>query len=135
MARHTANTPSCLHPTGQHVGNQLATKSINAKGLYYNSMFFLLPPILYMSYHLTRNFTEKKLAYNPWPQGAPAARSPPGPYCFLDWTTELIVGSPEMTVLSFLIAGRETTASGLSWFFWLLSSRPHVVRGNMTDSA
>uniref|UniRef100_A0A0D9XNV6 Cytochrome P450 n=1 Tax=Leersia perrieri TaxID=77586 RepID=A0A0D9XNV6_9ORYZ len=29
-------------------------------------------------------------------------------------------------VLSFLIAGRETTASALAWFFWLLSSRPHV---------
>ncbi|EAY82190.1 hypothetical protein OsI_37391 [Oryza sativa Indica Group] len=29
-------------------------------------------------------------------------------------------------VLSFLIAGRETTASGLSWFFWFLSSRPDV---------
>ncbi|KAF0890119.1 hypothetical protein E2562_037683 [Oryza meyeriana var. granulata] len=30
-------------------------------------------------------------------------------------------------VLSFLIAGRETTASALTWFFWLLSSLPHVV--------
>ncbi|EEC68823.1 hypothetical protein OsI_37392 [Oryza sativa Indica Group] len=30
-------------------------------------------------------------------------------------------------VLSFLVAGRETTSSGLTWFFWLLSSRPDVV--------
>nr|AHW98625.1 cytochrome P450 94A1 [Oryza glaberrima] len=30
-------------------------------------------------------------------------------------------------VLSFLIAGRETTSSGLSWFFWLLSSQPDVM--------
>ncbi|EAZ09873.1 hypothetical protein OsI_32166 [Oryza sativa Indica Group] len=30
-------------------------------------------------------------------------------------------------VLSFLIVGRDTTASGLSWFFCLLSSRPDVV--------
>ena len=30
-------------------------------------------------------------------------------------------------VLSFLIAGRETTSSALTWFFWLMSSRPDVV--------
>uniref|UniRef100_A0A0D3FS86 Cytochrome P450 n=1 Tax=Oryza barthii TaxID=65489 RepID=A0A0D3FS86_9ORYZ len=30
-------------------------------------------------------------------------------------------------VLSFLIAGREATSSGLSWFFWLLSSQPDVM--------
>ncbi|PVH33557.1 hypothetical protein PAHAL_8G022500 [Panicum hallii] len=30
-------------------------------------------------------------------------------------------------VLSFLIAGRETTSSALTWFFWLVSSRPDVV--------
>uniref|UniRef100_A0A0E0AB12 Cytochrome P450 n=1 Tax=Oryza glumipatula TaxID=40148 RepID=A0A0E0AB12_9ORYZ len=30
-------------------------------------------------------------------------------------------------ILSFLIAGRETTSSGLSWFFWLLSSKPDVM--------
>ncbi|XP_047046346.1 cytochrome P450 94A2-like [Lolium rigidum] len=29
-------------------------------------------------------------------------------------------------VLSFLIAGRETTSSALTWFFWLVSSRPDV---------
>ncbi|CAN6380479.1 unnamed protein product [Urochloa humidicola] len=29
-------------------------------------------------------------------------------------------------VLSFLIAGRETTSSALTWFFWLLSSRADV---------
>ncbi|CAN6339532.1 unnamed protein product [Urochloa humidicola] len=30
-------------------------------------------------------------------------------------------------VLSFLIAGRETTSSALTWFFWLVSSRADVV--------
>ncbi|KAG0519782.1 hypothetical protein BDA96_08G016500 [Sorghum bicolor] len=30
-------------------------------------------------------------------------------------------------VLSFLIAGRETTSSALTWFFWLLSSSPPAV--------
>jgi cytochrome P450 len=30
-------------------------------------------------------------------------------------------------VLSLLIAGRETTSSALTWFFWLVSSRPDVV--------
>uniref|UniRef100_A0ACD5UWD4 Uncharacterized protein n=1 Tax=Avena sativa TaxID=4498 RepID=A0ACD5UWD4_AVESA len=29
-------------------------------------------------------------------------------------------------VISFLLAGRETTSSALTWFFWLLSSRPDV---------
>ncbi|KAJ4767377.1 hypothetical protein LUZ62_077752 [Rhynchospora pubera] len=29
-------------------------------------------------------------------------------------------------VISFLLAGRETTSSALSWFFWILSSRPEV---------
>ncbi|CAL4938312.1 unnamed protein product [Urochloa decumbens] len=31
-------------------------------------------------------------------------------------------------VTSFLLAGRETTSSALTWFFWLLSSRPDVRR-------
>ncbi|KAF7019934.1 hypothetical protein CFC21_033062 [Triticum aestivum] len=31
-------------------------------------------------------------------------------------------------VISFLLAGRETTSSALTWFFWLLSSRPDVER-------
>lgn len=31
-------------------------------------------------------------------------------------------------VISFLLAGRETTSSSLVWFFWLLSSRPEVER-------
>ncbi|MQM05933.1 hypothetical protein Taro_038748 [Colocasia esculenta] len=31
-------------------------------------------------------------------------------------------------IISFLLAGRETTSSALSWFFWLLSSRPKVER-------
>uniref|UniRef100_A0A0E0MC79 Uncharacterized protein n=1 Tax=Oryza punctata TaxID=4537 RepID=A0A0E0MC79_ORYPU len=87
---------------------------------YYNSMLFLLPPILYMSsFLLARNFTEKKptthgLKAHPLLGHLPAFVK--NSHCFLDWTTELIVGSPEMrmAVLSFLIAGRETTASGLS---------------------
>lgn len=29
-------------------------------------------------------------------------------------------------VISFILAGRETTSSALTWFFWLLSSRPDV---------
>ena len=29
-------------------------------------------------------------------------------------------------VISFLLAGRETTSSALTWFFWLLSPRPDV---------
>ncbi|CAA0812865.1 cytochrome P450- family 94- subfamily D-polypeptide 2 [Striga hermonthica] len=29
-------------------------------------------------------------------------------------------------VISFILAGRDTTSSALSWFFWLLSSRPNV---------
>lgn len=31
-------------------------------------------------------------------------------------------------VISFILAGRDTTSSALSWFFWLLSSRPEVER-------
>ncbi|KAI3443470.1 hypothetical protein Pfo_000135 [Paulownia fortunei] len=37
--------------------------------------------------------------------------------------------SPEFLrdiVISFILAGRDTTSSALSWFFWLLSSRPDV---------
>ncbi|KAL5725129.1 hypothetical protein ACHQM5_008309 [Ranunculus cassubicifolius] len=29
-------------------------------------------------------------------------------------------------VISFILAGRDTTSAGLSWFFWLLSSRPKI---------
>ncbi|EHA8590913.1 Cytochrome P450 94A1 [Cocos nucifera] len=36
-------------------------------------------------------------------------------------------------VISFLLAGRETTSSALSWFFWLLSSRPEVERKIVDD--
>ncbi|CAA7055518.1 unnamed protein product [Microthlaspi erraticum] len=31
------------------------------------------------------------------------------------------------TMLSFILAGRDTTASALTWFFWLLSENPKVV--------
>lgn len=37
--------------------------------------------------------------------------------------------SPEFLrdiIISFILAGRDTTSSALSWFFWLLSSRPDV---------
>nr|POF05733.1 cytochrome p450 94a1 [Quercus suber] len=37
--------------------------------------------------------------------------------------------SPEFLrdiVISFILAGRDTTSSSLSWFFWLLSSHPNV---------
>nr|CAD1836076.1 unnamed protein product [Ananas comosus var. bracteatus] len=30
------------------------------------------------------------------------------------------------TAMNFMLAGRDTTGSGLSWFFWLLSKNPHV---------
>jgi len=39
--------------------------------------------------------------------------------------------SPEFlrdVVISFILAGRDTTSSALTWFFWILSSRPHVRR-------
>jgi len=39
--------------------------------------------------------------------------------------------SPEFlrdVVISFILAGRDTTSSALSWFFWILSSRPDVQR-------
>ncbi|PKA53177.1 Cytochrome P450 94A1 [Apostasia shenzhenica] len=31
-------------------------------------------------------------------------------------------------IISFILAGRDTTSSALTWFFWLLSSRPDVER-------
>ncbi|KAL0891710.1 hypothetical protein Bca101_015693 [Brassica carinata] len=31
------------------------------------------------------------------------------------------------TILAFILAGRDTTASALSWFFWLLSENPQVL--------
>ncbi|KAI4348572.1 hypothetical protein L6164_009281 [Bauhinia variegata] len=35
-------------------------------------------------------------------------------------------------VISFILAGRDTTSSALTWFFWILSSRPDV-KQNMLD--
>lgn len=29
-------------------------------------------------------------------------------------------------MVSFMMAGRDTTSTGLTWFFWLISSRPHI---------
>ncbi|VVB05905.1 unnamed protein product [Arabis nemorensis] len=37
--------------------------------------------------------------------------------------------SPELLryiIMSFILAGRDTTSSALSWFFWLLSLHPEV---------
>lgn len=36
-------------------------------------------------------------------------------------------------IISFILAGRDTTSSGLSWFFWLLSSRPDVERNILKE--
>ncbi|XP_074320593.1 cytochrome P450 CYP94D108-like [Silene latifolia] len=36
-------------------------------------------------------------------------------------------------VISFILAGRDTTSSGLSWFFWLLSSNPTVLEKIRTE--
>lgn len=38
-------------------------------------------------------------------------------------------------VISFILAGRETTSSALTWFFWLLSSRPDVERKILEEIA
>ncbi|EXC30691.1 Cytochrome P450 94A1 [Morus notabilis] len=38
-------------------------------------------------------------------------------------------GSPEFLrdiIISFILAGRDTTSSALTWFFWILSSRPDI---------
>lgn len=36
-------------------------------------------------------------------------------------------------IISYLLAGRETTSSALTWFFWILSSRPDVERLILTE--
>ncbi|KAF8403713.1 hypothetical protein HHK36_011817 [Tetracentron sinense] len=36
-------------------------------------------------------------------------------------------------VISFILAGRDTTSSALTWFFWLLSSRPDVERNILNE--
>ncbi|XP_059463099.1 cytochrome P450 CYP94D108-like [Corylus avellana] len=44
--------------------------------------------------------------------------------------------SPEFLrdiVISFILAGRDTTSSALSWFFWLLSSKPEAERNILTE--
>ncbi|KAM1238600.1 hypothetical protein ACFX2I_039288 [Malus domestica] len=44
--------------------------------------------------------------------------------------------SPEFLrdiVISIILAGRDTTSSALTWFFWLLSSRPHVERAILKE--
>ncbi|XP_027351607.1 cytochrome P450 94B3-like [Abrus precatorius] len=55
-----------------------------------------------------------------------------GPTCNEDLLSRFIEtgdNSPEFLrdiVISFILAGRDTTSSALSWFFWILSSRPDV---------
>ncbi|KAJ7972069.1 putative Cytochrome P450 [Quillaja saponaria] len=44
--------------------------------------------------------------------------------------------SPEILrdiIISFILAGRDTTSSALSWFFWLLSSRPDVTKNILKE--
>ncbi|KAK9290078.1 hypothetical protein L1049_008242 [Liquidambar formosana] len=36
-------------------------------------------------------------------------------------------------VISFILAGRDTTSSALTWFFWLLSSRPDIEKKILTE--
>ncbi|KAF5203934.1 Cytochrome p450 [Thalictrum thalictroides] len=36
-------------------------------------------------------------------------------------------------VISFILAGRDTTSSALSWFFWLLSSKPDIERNILEE--
>lgn len=36
-------------------------------------------------------------------------------------------------VISFILAGRDTTSSALSWFFWLLSSKPDVEKNILKE--
>lgn len=38
-------------------------------------------------------------------------------------------------IVSFILAGRDTTSSNLCWFFWLLSSRPDVVQNIRNELA
>uniref|UniRef100_J3N5W6 Cytochrome P450 n=1 Tax=Oryza brachyantha TaxID=4533 RepID=J3N5W6_ORYBR len=86
---------------------------------YYYSMLFLLPPMLYMSYHLTRTLAEKKptthgLKAHPLLGHLPAFVR--NSHRFLDWTTELIVGSPEMRM-----------------GFWIPGMRTGIITGNPAD--
>ncbi|XP_068664153.1 cytochrome P450 CYP94D108-like [Aristolochia californica] len=36
-------------------------------------------------------------------------------------------------IVSFILAGRDTTSSGLSWFFWMLASRPDVEKNILNE--
>nr|CBX25444.1 hypothetical_protein [Oryza glaberrima] len=86
---------------------------------YAYSMLLILPLILYMSYHLTRTLAEKKptthgLKAHPLLGHLPAFVR--NSHRFLDWSTELIAGSPEMRI-------------GL----WIPGMRSGIVTGNPTD--
>ncbi|CAO2831564.1 unnamed protein product [Amaranthus hypochondriacus] len=46
-------------------------------------------------------------------------------------TEEISTRDPNLLrdiVISFILAGRDSTSSGLSWFFWLLSNNPRVLK-------
>nr|CBX25443.1 hypothetical_protein [Oryza glaberrima] len=87
---------------------------------YYYSMLFVLPPILYMSYHLTRILADKKKPTTHGLKAHPLLGHLPAfvnnSNRFLDWTTELIVGSPEMRM-----------------GFWIPGMRTGIITGNPAD--
>uniref|UniRef100_A0A0E0F994 Cytochrome P450 n=1 Tax=Oryza meridionalis TaxID=40149 RepID=A0A0E0F994_9ORYZ len=87
---------------------------------YYYSMLFVLPPILYVSYHLTRILADKKKPTTHGLKAHPLLGHLPAfvnnSHRFLDWTTELIVGSPEMRM-----------------GFWIPGMRTGIITGNPAD--
>ncbi|EEC67630.1 hypothetical protein OsI_35024 [Oryza sativa Indica Group] len=91
-----------------------------AMDTYYYSMLFVLPPILYMSYHLTRILADKKKPTTHGLKAHPLLGHLPAfvnnSHRFLDWTTELIVGSPEMRM-----------------GFWIPGMRTGIITGNPAD--
>uniref|UniRef100_A0A0E0MJD6 Cytochrome P450 n=1 Tax=Oryza punctata TaxID=4537 RepID=A0A0E0MJD6_ORYPU len=87
---------------------------------YYCSMLFLLPPILYVSYHLTRILADKKKPTTHGLKAHPLLGHLPAfvnnSHRFLDWTMELVVGSPEMRM-----------------GFWIPGMRTGIITGNPAD--
>ncbi|XP_062182905.1 cytochrome P450 CYP94D108-like [Phragmites australis] len=83
------------------------------------SLFVLLLPLLYISYHLTTTLSEKKptthgLKAHPFLGHLPAFLQ--NRHRFLDWSTELILGSPELRM-----------------GFWIPGMRTGIVTGNPAD--
>uniref|UniRef100_A0A0E0R3X3 Uncharacterized protein n=1 Tax=Oryza rufipogon TaxID=4529 RepID=A0A0E0R3X3_ORYRU len=117
---HAALTESMrLYPPGPIERKAtLADDSVEME-FYAYSMLLILPLILYMSYHLTRTLAEKKptthgLKAHPLLGHLPAFVK--NSHRFLDWSTELIAGSPEMRI-------------GL----WIPGMRSGIVTGNPAD--